>query len=229
MFVQFVAVVVLAVFTGLASAQDKVVLKTDKDKVSYSIGLDIGTNFKRQSVDLDAKALAAGIADGLSGGKPLLAEDEVRKVLAEFRQQMGAKAQQVAQQLAEKNQKAGEAFLAENKKKKGVITLPSGLQYRVITAGTGKIPKATDTVTTHYRGTLIDGTEFDSSYKRGEPASFPVNGVIKGWTEALQLMKVGSKWQLFIPSNLAYGPQGAGQVIGPNATLIFEIELLAIK
>jgi FKBP-type peptidyl-prolyl cis-trans isomerase FklB len=229
MFVQFVAVVVLAVFTGLASAQDKVVLKTDKDKVSYSIGLDIGTNFKRQSVDLNAKALAAGIADGLSGGKPLLAEDEVRKVLAEFRQQMGAKAQQAAQQLAEKNQKEGETFLAENKKKKGVITLPSGLQYQVIKEGTGKIPKASETVTTHYRGTLIDGTEFDSSYKRGEPASFPVNGVIKGWTEALQLMKVGSKWQLFIPASLAYGPQGAGQLIGPNATLIFEIELLSIK
>ena len=229
MFVQFVAVVVLAFFTGLASAQDKVVLKTDKDKVSYSIGLDIGTNFKRQSVDLDAKALAAGIADGLSGGKPLLAEDEVRKVLAEFRQQMGAKAQQAAQQLAEKNRKEGETFLAENKKKKGVITLPSGLQYQVIKEGTGKIPKASETVTTHYRGTLIDGTEFDSSYKRNEPTSFPVNGVIKGWTEALQLMKVGSKWQLFIPASLAYGPQGAGQLIGPNATLIFEIELLSIK
>jgi FKBP-type peptidyl-prolyl cis-trans isomerase FklB len=135
----------------------------------------------------------------------------------------------MVKQHADKNQKEGEVFLAENKKKKGVVTLPSGLQYRVITAGTGKIPKVTDTVTTHYRGTLIDGTEFDSSYKRGEPASFPVNGVVKGWTEALQLMKVGSKWQLFIPSNLAYGPQGAGQVIGPNATLIFEIELLSIK
>jgi FKBP-type peptidyl-prolyl cis-trans isomerase FklB len=229
MFVQLVVIVVLAGFAGLARAEDRPVLKTDKDKVSYSIGLDIGTNFKRQSVDLDQKALAAGIADGLSGGKPLLTEDEVRKVLAQFQQQMAAKAQQLAQQLADKNQKEGEVFLAENKKKKGVITLPSGLQYRVITAGTGKIPKATDTVTTHYRGTLIDGTEFDSSYKRGEPASFPVNGVIKGWTEALQLMKVGSKWQLFIPSNLAYGPQGAGQVIGPNATLIFEIELLSIK
>ena len=229
MVLRLMVAVVLVGFAGLAHAQDRPVLKTDKDKVSYSIGLDIGTNFKRQSVDLDSKALAAGIADGLSGGKPLLTEDEVRKVLAQFQQQMAAKAQQAAQQLAEKNQKAGEAFLAENKKKKGVITLPSGLQYQVIKEGTGKIPKATDTVTTHYRGTLIDGTEFDSSYKRGEPASFQVNGVIKGWTEALQLMKVGSKWQLFIPSNLAYGPQGAGQVIGPNATLIFEIELLSIK
>ena len=229
MFVQFVAIVVLVVFPGLASAQDKPALKTDKDKVSYSIGLDIGTNFKRQAVDLDAKALAAGIADGLSGGKPLLAEDEVRKVLDEFRQQMGAKAQQAAQQLAEKNRKDGETFLAENKKKKGVITLPSGLQYQVIKEGTGKIPKASETVTTQYRGTLIDGTEFDSSYKRNEPTTFPVNGVIKGWTEALQLMKVGSTWQLFIPASLAYGPQGAGQLIGPNATLIFEIELLSIK
>jgi len=229
MFVQLVAIVVLVGFAGLAHAEDRPVLKTDKDKVSYSIGLDIGTNFKRQSVDLDQKALVAGIADGLSGGKPLLTEDEVRKVLAQFQQQMAAKAQEMAKQRADKNQKEGEVFLAENKKKKGVVTLPSGLQYQVITAGTGKIPKATDTVTTHYRGTLIDGTEFDSSYKRGEPASFPVNGVIKGWTEALQLMKVGSKWQLVIPSNLAYGPQGAGQVIGPNATLIFEIELLSIK
>ena len=229
MVLRLMVAAVLAGFAGFAHAQDRPVLKTDKDKVSYSIGLDIGANFKRQSVDLDQKALAAGIADGLSGGKPLLTEDEVRKVLAQFQQQMAAKAQQVAQQFAEKNQKEGEVFLAENKKKKGVITLPSGLQYQVITAGTGKIPKATDTVTTHYRGTLIDGTEFDSSYKRGEPASFPVNGVVKGWTEALQLMKVGSKWQLFIPANLAYGPQGAGQVIGPNATLIFEIELLSIK
>ncbi len=220
---------VLVGFAGLAHAQDRPVLKTDRDKVSYSIGLDIGTNFKRQSLDLDSKALAAGIADGLSGGKPLLTEDEVRKVLAQFQQQMAAKAQQAAQQLAEKNQKAGEAFLAENKKKKGVITLPSGLQYQVIKTGTGKIPKATDTVTTHYRGTLIDGTEFDNSYKRGEPLTIQVNGVVKGWTEALQLMKVGSKWQLFIPSNLAYGPQGIGQAIGPNATLIFEIELLSIK
>ena len=229
MVLRLMVAAVLVGFADFAHAQDRPVLKTDKDKVSYSIGLDIGTNFKRQSVDLDPKALAAGIADGLSGGKPLLTEDEVRKVLAQFQQQMAAKAQEMAQQLAEKNQKEGEVFLAENKKKKGVITLPSGLQYQVITAGTGKIPKATDTVTTHYRGTLIDGTEFDSSYKRGEPASFPVNGVIKGWTEALQLMKVGSKWQLFIPSSLAYGPQGAGQVIGPNATLVFEIELLSIK
>ncbi len=229
MVLRLMVAVVLMGFAGLAHAEDRPVLKTDKDKVSYSIGLDIGTNFKRQSVDLDQKALAAGIADGLSGGKPLLTEDEVRKVLAQFQQQMAAKAQQMAQQLAEKNQKEGEVFLAENKKKKGVVTLPSGLQYQVITAGTGKIPKATDTVTTHYQGTLIDGTEFDSSYKRGEPASFPVNGVVKGWTEALQLMKGGSKWQLVIPSNLAYGPQGAGQAIGPNATLIFEIELLSIK
>ncbi len=229
MFVQFVAVVVLAVFAGFANAQDKPVLKTDKDKVSYSIGLNMGTNFKRQAMDLDAKALAAGIVDGLSGGKPLLTEDEVRKVLTEFQKQMDSKAQQLAQQLADKNQKAGEAFLAENKKKPGVVTLPSGLQYKVIKEGTGKIPKASDTVTTHYRGTLIDGTEFDSSYQRNEPASFPVNGVIKGWTEALQLMKVGSKWQLVVPATLAYGMQGAGQLIGPNATLVFEVELLSIK
>jgi FKBP-type peptidyl-prolyl cis-trans isomerase len=132
-------------------------------------------------------------------------------------------------EVGDKNMKEGEAFLAENKKKEGVVTLPSGLQYKVITAGTGKKPKATDTVTTQYRGTLIDGTEFDSSYKRGQPTTFPVAGVITGWTEALQLMPVGSKWQLFIPSNLAYGPRGAGHLIGPNATLVFEVELLSIE
>jgi FKBP-type peptidyl-prolyl cis-trans isomerase FklB len=229
MIVRLIAGLILGAFVGCTQAQDKPALKTEKDKVSYSIGLDIGGNFKRQSLDLDAKALAAGIADGLSGGTPLLTKDETQKVLADFRQQMAATAEATGRQVAEKNQKEGEAFLAENKNKMDVKTLPSGLQYRVIKDGSGKTPKASDTVTTHYRGTLIDGTEFDSSYKRNAPASFPVNGVIKGWTEALQLMKVGSKWELVIPPSLAYGPQGAGGVIGPNATLVFEIELVAIK
>ena len=221
--------VMIGVLAGPAHAQSTPSLKTDKEKVSYSIGLDIGTNFKRQSVELDSKALAAGIADGLSGAKPALTEDEVKKVLADFQQQMRARAAAMAQQAAEDNKKKGEAFLAENKKQKGVVTLPSGLQYKILKEGKGAKPKATDTVSVHYRGTLVDGTEFDSSVKRGQPAEFPVNQVIQGWTEGLQLMPVGSKWQLFIPSDLAYGAQGAGNMIGPNSTLIFEVELLEIK
>jgi FKBP-type peptidyl-prolyl cis-trans isomerase FklB len=180
-------------------------------------------------VELDSKALAAGIADGLSGAKPALSEDEIRKVLADFQTQMRNRAAAVAQKTADDNKKKGEAFLADNKKQKGVVVLPSGLQYKVIKEGKGAKPKATDTVSVHYRGTLTDGTEFDSSIKRGEPAEFPVNQVIKGWTEALQLMPVGSKWQLVIPSDLAYGPQGAGAEIGPNSTLVFDVELLEIK
>jgi FKBP-type peptidyl-prolyl cis-trans isomerase FklB len=216
-------------FSACAYAQETPALKTQKDKVSYSIGLDIGTSFKKQSIDVDPNLIALGIKDGLSGGKALLTEEEARAVLIAFQQEMRAKAQEQAAQLAEKNKREGEAFLAENKKKEGVITLPSGLQYKVIKEGTGKKPQASDTVTTHYRGTLIDGTEFDSSYTRDEPATFPVTGVIAGWTEALQLMKVGSKWQVFIPSELAYGARGGGRLIGPHATLIFEIELISIQ
>jgi len=157
-----------------------------------------------------------------------MTEQEIQETLKTFQQEMAAKQAEKTKQLAEINKKEGEAFLAENKKKEGVKTLPSGLQYKILTEGSGKTPKETDTVTTHYRGTLIDGTEFDSSFKRGQPASFTVNGVIKGWTEALQLMKEGSKWQLFIPSDLAYGDRGAGGQIGPHATLIFEVELISI-
>ena len=203
-------------------AEEKTELKTQKDKQSYAIGHDMGNNLKKNGIEIDPDLIVKGLKDALSGGKPLLTEQESKDAIATMQKEW-------AKNFSEKNKKEGEAFLAENKKKSGIKALPSGLQYKVITEGKGKSPKATETVTVHYRGTLIDGTEFDSSYKRGQPATFPVGGVIKGWTEALQLMKVGSKWQLFIPSNLAYGPQGAGQVIGPNATLIFEIELLAIK
>jgi FKBP-type peptidyl-prolyl cis-trans isomerase len=199
-----------------------------EDKISYSIGVDIGTSLKRQGLELNADQLAAGLRDSISGGKTKLSADEVKKILTDYQQELQAKAQEHEQMLAEKNKKDGETFLAENKKKPGVKTLPSGLQYKVIADGKGPTPKATDTVTTNYKGMLIDGTEFDSSYKRGEPATFPVSGVIKGWTEALQLMKVGSKWELYVPSDLAYGPRGAGQVIGPNSTLVFEVELLSI-
>ena len=224
------AVLSIAMLANQACAgEKKMELKSEKDKVSYSIGLEIGSSFKKQAMDIDTDALAAGIKDALSGSKPILTENEVKEVMTAFQKGMAAKQAEKMKGLAEKNSKEGEAFLAENKKKEGVKTTGSGLQYKVITAGNGPMPKDTDTVSVNYRGTLIDGSEFDSSYKRGEPVSFPVNGVIKGWTEALRLMKVGSKWQLFIPSNIAYGERGAGGQIGPNATLIFEVELLSIK
>jgi FKBP-type peptidyl-prolyl cis-trans isomerase FklB len=210
---------------GLVNAEENLVLKSQKDKMSYVIGRDIGNNLKRQSIDIDPNILARGIKDVLSGGKSLLSEQEIRETIAAFQKEMTAKQEDVAN----KNKKDGEAFLAENKKKEGVKTLPSGLQYKVIKAGAGKKPKLNETVTAHYRGTLINGTEFDSSHRRGQPASFPVSGVIPGWTEALQLMEEGAKWQIFIPSNLAYGERGSGQEIGPNATLIFEIELISIQ
>ena len=211
------------------SAEENLVLKNQKDKVSYIIGMEMGKNFKKQSIDIDPDILTRGIKDAISGGKPLLTEQEVQETMATFQKEMMAKQEELAKKLGEKNKKEGEAFLAENKKKEDVKTLLSGLQYKVVKAGTGKKPKLTDTVTTHYRGTLIDGTEFDSSYRRGQPVSFPVAGVIPGWTEALQLMEEGAKWQLFIPPNLAYGERGGGRDIGPNATLIFEIELISIQ
>ncbi len=219
----------IALLASPANSEENLVLKSKKDKISYIIGMDIGRNLQKGSIDFDPDILAKGIKDALSGGKPLLTEQEIRETTAVFQKELMAKQEEVARKLGEKNKKEGEAFLAENKKKEGVKTLPSGLQYKVIKEGTGKKPKVADTVTTHYRGTLIDGTEFDSSYRRGKPASFPVNGVIPGWTEALQLMGEGAKWQLFVPPNLAYGERGAGRDIGPNATLIFEIELISIQ
>ena len=203
--------------------------KAKKDDISYSIGMDIGATLKRQSLELDADALAAGLKDVLSGAKTKFTEEQSRAILTEFQQELRAKAEAQTGQLGEKNKKDGEAFLAENKKKPGVKTLPSGLQYKVLTKGKGKQPKPTDTVTAHYRGTLINGTEFDSSHQRGEPATFPVTGLIAGWTEALQLMPIGSKWQLFVPGELAYGPRAASELIGPNATLVFEVELLSAQ
>jgi FKBP-type peptidyl-prolyl cis-trans isomerase FklB len=221
--------ITLAIFAASAFAEDRPVLKDAKDKVSYSIGLDIGMTFQKQKMEINSDLLAAGVKDGLSGAKPLLSPDEVRQVMMQFSKDMREKTAAANQEAAEKNTKEGEKFLAENKAKPGVKTTASGLQYKVEKEGNGTPPKETDTVVVNYRGTLIDGTEFDSSYKRGEPATFPVNRVIKGWTEALQLMKPGGKYQLFIPSNLAYGPGGTGGDIGPNATLIFEVELLSVK
>lgn len=224
-----VALCATVAFSGAAFAAEGQELKSDKEKISYSIGMDIGGNLKRGAVEVDPDILAKGLKDSYSGEKTLLSEDQARQAIEEFQKTLKAKKAEAMQKLSEKNKAEGEKFLAENAKKEGVKSLPSGLQYHEIAPGKGKSPKATDTVTVHYKGMLIDGTEFDSSYKRGEPATFPVSGVISGWTEALQLMKEGAKWQLFIPPNLAYGERGAGRDIGPNATLTFEVELISVK
>ena len=205
-------------------------LDSQQDKLSYSFGQNIGNSLKQQKIELNLDLLMKGIQDAVADKKSLLTAEEMQAVLKEFQKERFAKLAEERKALAETNLKEGEAFLTANKDKEGVITLPSGLQYKVITQGTGKTPKATDQVTTHYRGTLIDGTEFDSSYKRGKPATFAVNQVIPGWTEALQLMKEGDKWQLFIPAKLGYGERGVpGGKIGPNATLIFDIELISVN
>jgi FKBP-type peptidyl-prolyl cis-trans isomerase FklB len=204
-------------------------LKTQKDKVSYALGMNLGTNLHKETVEVDPAIVLRGLKDALAAGKMLLTEDEARAVLTQLQTEVRGKQQEKMKVAGEMNKKESVEFLAANKAKDGVVTLPSGLQYKILTAGTGPKPTASDTVVCNYRGTLISGTEFDSSYKRGQPASFPVNGVIKGWTEALQLMPVGSKWQLFVPSDLGYGDRGAGADIGPGATLIFEVELLSIQ
>jgi len=202
-------------------------LPTQKERFSYALGMNIGSNLRRQSVPVDPDILLRGLKDTLAGSQTLLTEEEERTVIMEVQADIRKQMQEKLKAEGETNKKDGEAFLAANKAKEGVVTLPSGLQYKILQAGTGPKPTATDSVTVNYRGTLINGTEFDSSYKRGQPATFPVNGVIKGWTEALQLMPVGSKWQLFIPSDLAYGERGPAE-IGPNSTLTFEVELLKI-
>jgi len=209
--------------TGLA-------LTTQKQKASYALGMKIGSDLKRQGVaaSVDAAITARGLKDALAGSKLLLTDDQEKSALMQLQTDVRTAQEAKAKETSGPARKAGEAFLAENKSKEGVVALPSGLQYKILTAGTGPKPTANDTVTCNYRGTLLNGKEFDSSYKRGQPASFPVSGVIKGWTEALQLMPVGSKWQLFIPADLAYGDRGAGGDIGPGETLIFEVELISI-
>jgi len=219
----------LSIIAGVGLAQKKAAPKTEKEKVSYSFGVNLGKNIQLQGIEVNQELFIQGLRDALNKATPALSDSDMEATLSKFQQRMMTKMQEKQKVDSDKNKKEGEAFLAANKKKDGVITLASGLQYKVITMGNGPKPTATQKVKCNYRGTLIDGQEFDSSYKRGEPVEFPVNGVIKGWTEALQLMPVGSKWELFIPSNLAYGEGGAGQLIGPNATLVFEVELLSIK
>ena len=203
-------------------------LKTQKDRFSYSLGMKMGENLHRQSVPVDPAILARGLKDGLAGGKTLLTDEEAQTAMTEVQNDLRKKQQEKMQAAGAANKKEGDAFLAANKAKEGVVALPSGLQYKILKEGTGPKPTASDTVVCNYQGTLIDGKEFDSSYKRGQAATFPVGGVIKGWTEALQLMPVGSKWQLFIPADLAYGDRGPSPDIGPDSTLVFEVELLSI-
>ncbi len=204
-------------------------LKTLEQKASYSYGIDIIKNLKAQGVEIDLDAFVQGMRDSQSGAKPALSDQEMRQAKSKYQLKARERRLAEAKRIAEENKTKGEAFLAENAKKPGVVTTDSGLQYKIIKPGTGKTPKLNDTVVTHYRGTLIDGREFDSSYKRNQPATFPVKGVIKGWTEALQLMKEGAKWELYIPSDLAYGKSRRSELIQPNSTLIFEIELLEVK
>jgi FKBP-type peptidyl-prolyl cis-trans isomerase FklB len=220
----------MVLVAGTALAAEKLELTTPKDKASYAIGMDIAFSLKKNGVDVNPDVLGKAIKDVLTDQKTLLTAQEAKTTLTDIQKEMKEKQQEKMKVVGEKNKKEGDTFLAENMKKEGVKTLPSGLQYKVITEGKGKSPSATDTVTVQYTGNLIDGTEFDSSYKRGQAATFAVKGVIKGWTEALQLMKEGSKWRLFIPPNLAYGETGTvGGPIGPNATLIFNVELVSIQ
>ncbi len=209
-------------------AAEKPELKDQRDKESYSLGYQFGQGAKSQGLDINVELYTSGIRDTLSGSKPQLSEQEMRQTVSELQKRFIAARGKELKEISAKNLAAGKAFLEENKKKEGVKTLPSGLQYKVLTEGSGKTPKAADNVTVNYKGTLINGAEFDNSYKRGQPATFKANGVIKGWTEALQLMKEGSKWQLFIPPELGYGDRGAGPV-PPNSTLIFEVELISVK
>jgi len=209
------------------SGVKNVELKTFTDSVSYSIGTDIGKNFKQQDIEINIDALSKGLADAFAESDLEITDVQSAQILNRFQQVMREKMQAKNDADATANAKKGEEFLAENKKKEGVKVTASGLQYKVIKKGNGPKPKLTDKVKVNYRGTLLDGTEFDSSYKRGKPAEFPLNGVIKGWTEGLQLMPVGSKYEFYIPADLAYGARGP-QTIGPNQTLIFEVELLEI-
>lgn len=219
---------VLFLAATVCAAQEPA-FKTEKEKVSYIIGTNIGRDLKKQGIEVDGDILLKGVNDAMAGAQPAITDQDARETMGVFRQEMAAKKQAETKKSAEENRKQEEAFLAENTKKEGVQTLPSGLQYKIVTEGTGEKPTLYDRVTVNYRGTLLDGTEFDSSYKRNQPATFAVNGVIRGWTEALQMMKTGSKWQLFVPAKLAYGEMGAGSHIPPNAMLIFDVDLLSME
>jgi FKBP-type peptidyl-prolyl cis-trans isomerase FklB len=229
----FPVMLLLLFVVGCAAEESKVVpelkLDTAKSRISYTIGVNIGQDFKTQKMDVDADILVMGLKDSMAGKELRLTDEEMATEIQTFQETMQAKMAAEMEALVAKNKAEGEAFLAENAKKEGVVVTASGLQYKILEPGEGDSPQATDVATVHYRGTLIDGTQFDSSYDRGQPATFPVGGVIAGWTEALQLMTPGAKWQLVIPAELAYGERGAGQDIGPNATLLFDVELISVE
>jgi len=224
----FAAVTLTACDTGKEAEEGPVVLNTLDEKVSYALGMDQAANLQRMGAEVIPVLVARGLRDALEGENVALAEEEARRILTEYRQQLMQRHNQERSQQGAKNLEEGAKYLAENKTKSGVVTTDSGLQYKVLEEGSGPSPSANDRVKVHYRGTLLDGTEFDSSYKRGNPTTFNVSGLIAGWTEALQLMKVGSKWELVIPAELAYGERGSGPFIGPHATLVFQVELLEI-
>lgn len=225
----FISIVLLALALPAFSEDQVAALKDSKQTNSYSIGMSLGNIWKAQELDVDLDVMRKGINDALTGSKTLLTETEARAALNAMQQEVRTRLETKRKAQGEINKTEGEAFLKANATNSGVVTLPSGLQYKIITEGTGAMPKSNDTVTVNYRGRLIDGTEFDSSFSRNQPATFALNRVIKGWTEGMQLMKTGAKWELYIPASLGYGETGSGMKIAPNATLIFEVELLAIK
>ena len=234
MYLRFFAVMIMLTYLAgctpeEASSASELKLDTSKNRISYTIGVNIGQDFKSQNMDVDPDLLLMGLKDTLSGKELQLTEEEMVQEIQNFQQEMQVKMAAEMEAKAAENKAAGEAFLAENAKQEGVVVTESGLQYKIIEPGQGDSPGPADVATVHYRGTLIDGTQFDSSYDRGQPASFPVGGVIPGWSEALQLMKPGAKWQLSIPAELAYGERGAGQDIGPNSTLLFDVELISVE
>jgi len=223
-----IAIVGLVAAGSVCMASEQPDLASENDRIKYRLGYQVGGDLKRQQVEVDGDILLRGIRDAMNGTTPLLGEEEMHQTLIELKRRVVALQAQERAAEQQKNLQAGEAFLAENAKQDGVVVLASGLQYRVLEAGTGKQPAATDTVTVHYRGTLIDGTEFDSSYSRNKPATFRADRVIKGWQEALQLMQEGAKWELFIPAKLGYGERGAGK-IKPNSALVFEVQLIKVE
>ena len=226
---RLILTMVMLVLPVVACAQDAPVLKTDKDKLSYAMGMDLGAQLKSKSVDIDPSLFAAGLNDALAGRKTTLTVEEAKAAISELQKGLAVKQAALAKAVGDRNKAEGDAFLAANKTKPGVVTLPSGLQYKALTTGEGKKPTLEDTVVCQYRLSLVGGKEVDSSGKRGQPFTIPVKSAIKGWTEVLQLMPVGSKWEVVVPPNLGYGERGAGADIGPNATLVFEIELVSIK
>jgi FKBP-type peptidyl-prolyl cis-trans isomerase FklB len=227
--IMLVALMMILTFNNSGQATEGFDVTNENARLSYSAGYRIGIDFRKQEVDIDPQMILQGAIDAIQGWDTLMTPQEMRKTMTELQKKMTAARMEKENRAALENSSKGDAFLRENSKKKGVTTLPSGLQYEVIMEGEGDLPVATDTVTVHYRGTLIDGTEFDSSYGRNKPATFALNRVIKGWTEGLQLMKPGAQYRFFIPPDLAYGNRGAGSEIGPNSTLVFEVELLSVK